>query len=97
MNVKAIKEIVDFLNSEYPNNFYAFLELNESNPYWCIVCMDFDLYMSDENMSLCKQAVYEKFPEIRLIFCYMVKLFPVEARALEKYDRWKNRKLIFIK
>jgi uncharacterized protein YydD (DUF2326 family) len=77
--VKQIKEIVNFLNSEIPTNrnektFVAYHPRNRdgaSLDVWHVTCNDMLMYMKDEELKLCKEAVREKFPKLKIVFCYL--------------------------
>jgi len=86
--VKAIKEIINWLNEEFPSNlsdkyFAAYHPRSTegmSMDRWHVTCNDMLMYMKDENFKLCQEAIREKFPKFKIIFCYLHNVTRVIVR-----------------
>ena len=77
--VKQIKEIINWLNEEFSTTrpevtFVAYHPRSKdtaSLDRWHVTCNDMLLYMKDDDLKLCKEAVREKFPKLKIVFCYL--------------------------
>jgi len=88
-----MKDILRFLNKEFEDvGFYAIYEKGMN--LWSIVCPDYALYMDDEELEICKEAVREKYgKEFRFIFCCIINS---KSKSIRKTERWKGRKGVAI-
>lgn len=74
-DVKPIKEIVDWLNKEFPTNsgkklFAAYFEKGTNIQIWHIGCEDMFVYMS-EDFKIVTEAVREVYPSLKIVFCHL--------------------------
>lgn len=72
----SVKKVLDFLNEEYPQKdlgknklFLASFPKENEFQAWHIMCRDNWIYMSPEFKEY-KQAIWEQFPNVKIIFCY---------------------------
>lgn len=92
---KKIKEILDFLNREHGDLFFAVLE-REPCHWWNIFCQDFDFYMYDKDYKDSIEAIRVGYPEITIIFAYL-KIDKVSIENLKSYKAWEQKNLILVK
>ncbi len=101
-HVKKLKEIVDFLNEEFPNPsgdqlFVIYWDKTNSIKRWHITCSDWWTYFDSEDFKVCKKAVYAKYPELKkhILFChqYVLAIF----KLLVHQKTWQDEDAIVIK
>jgi len=92
---KKIKEILDFLNREHDDLFFAVLD-REPGHQWNIMCQDFDFYMYDKDYRDSIEAIKIGYPEIVIIFLYL-KIGKVSIENLKSYKAWEQKNLILVK
>jgi len=94
--IKSIKEIIDWLNSEFPDKFYAILERGEGTNWWMIMCNDYELYTKDEDFRLCREAIREGYADLKVVFCYLRIVNDVK-KELRESARWKDTQFVLVK
>lgn len=97
LQIKNVKEIINFLNQQHGNLFYAIVERNCGNPLWQIVCQDFDFYMHDRDFRDSMEAIRAKYRKLKFVCCYMVALDNVSVEKLTQRKAWVGKQIIMIK
>lgn len=85
-DIKNVKEIIDWLNEEYPHPlgeryFLAYFVKEDKLPIWHIACNDYWFYHKNQDLSISIEAAREAFPNTKMILC-----------VLNWLDNWKIKK-----